>query len=178
MTNRGSVVALFYRISTHTPLAGRDRVNRAAIRQGIGFLLTRPSQGVTVNRRTSKVLQRISTHTPLAGRDDYQPDSKDTGTISTHTPLAGRDRYILYYPPSLLPHLVSLQPSSLFQASFPRHFAHISQANLPRFSNHRRFAHTLHQTMKRIPQIIITPSGLYVFFAPTCSTFFSQLLPR
>ena len=156
MTNRGSVVALFYRISTHTPLAGRDRVNRAAIRQGIGFLLTRPSQGVTVNRRTSKVLQRIS----------------------THTPLAGRDRYILYYPPSLLPHLVSLQPSSLFQASFPRHFAHISQANLPRFSNHRRFAHTLHQTMKRIPQIIITPSGLYVFFAPTCSTFFSQLLPR
>ena len=57
-------------ISTHTPLAGRDRRD--------------------VNRRQKQI--EISTHTPLAGRDEHkQKCSKLLHSISTHTPLAGRD---------------------------------------------------------------------------------------
>ena len=55
-------------ISTHTPLAGRDR-----------FVCN------------FSYLFKISTHTPLAGRDTPYPLSFISRIISTHTPLAGRD---------------------------------------------------------------------------------------
>ncbi len=55
-------------ISTHTPLAGRDKID--------GDFL-----GMT----------DISTHTPLAGRDGAHSADYDQDNISTHTPLAGRD---------------------------------------------------------------------------------------
>ena len=57
-----------YPISTHTPLAGRDKI-----------------------RLTKWPRRKISTHTPLAGRDNTANDAKSTVSISTHTPLAGRD---------------------------------------------------------------------------------------
>ena len=56
-------------ISTHTPLAGRDK-----------------------SRIYSTLDLRISTHTPLAGRDNTAAGSAWIMLkISTHTPLAGRD---------------------------------------------------------------------------------------
>ena len=55
-------------ISTHAPLAGRDRLTvKARVRAG------------------------ISTHAPLAGRDGKIYVDKDKKLISTHAPLAGRD---------------------------------------------------------------------------------------
>ena len=59
---------VFFGISTHTPLARRDR------------------RGVEVIPITI-----ISTHTPLARRDADQLDVAQGEAISTHTPLARRD---------------------------------------------------------------------------------------
>ena len=56
------------KISTHTPLAGRDTCQ-------------------TYRRNADS----ISTHTPLAGRDDILIEKSNDSEISTHTPLAGRD---------------------------------------------------------------------------------------
>ena len=56
-------------ISTHTPLAGRDTLRLEKSAQRSRFLLTRPSRGATWNRRKHRLNSIISTHTPLAGRD-------------------------------------------------------------------------------------------------------------
>ena len=58
------------KISTHTPHAGRDKLER--------FF---------------HVVVDISTHTPLARRDMYTLSLYRERTISTHTPLARRDLY-------------------------------------------------------------------------------------
>ena len=58
----------FIRISTHTPLAGRDYYKSHQFHD-----------------------QYISTHTPLAGRDLSETSENPVQNISTHTPLAGRD---------------------------------------------------------------------------------------
>ena len=58
-----------YRISTHTPLAGRD------------YALV----------ESDDMELEISTHTPLAGRDHELCHPAHLICISTHTPLAGRD---------------------------------------------------------------------------------------
>ena len=57
------------RISTHTPLARRDRA-----------------------RKIAAELMKISTHTPLARRDVSHYISINKLNISTHTPLASRDK--------------------------------------------------------------------------------------
>ena len=58
------------RISTHTPLAGRDD-STADIHQGREqFLLTRPLRDVTATITAACLVDSISTHTPLAGRDE------------------------------------------------------------------------------------------------------------
>ena len=63
------------RISTHTPLAGRDE-KTASLMYAI----------------------KISTHTPLAGRDCCASRNTAQVPISTHTPLAGRDPYSTLAP--------------------------------------------------------------------------------
>ena len=80
-------------ISTHTPLAGRDTLQNMNKYRGALFLLTRPLRDVTNNICTLFKLCVISTHTPLAGRDIQQNpiDHQVLILISTHTPLAGRD---------------------------------------------------------------------------------------
>ena len=101
-------------ISTHTPLAGRDRcltycfpqithfnshAPRGARRKFScdrswrkKFQLTRPSRGATFTSFFSFFCSHvISTHTPLAGRDGVLKQQYGTFEISTHTPLAGRD---------------------------------------------------------------------------------------
>ena len=57
------------KISTHTPLAGRDKTSK-----------------------TERHISSISTHTPLAGRDEAVKEVGNEIAISTHTPLAGRDQ--------------------------------------------------------------------------------------
>ena len=61
---------IILRISTHTPLAGRDALSDAVLFDASEFLLTRPSRDVTQYEYTNSVTISISTHTPLAGRDD------------------------------------------------------------------------------------------------------------
>ena len=59
-------------ISTHTPLARRDKDDNDCIKE-----------------------HEISTHTPLARRDIIFFNFGQRTIISTHTPLARRDRYNL-----------------------------------------------------------------------------------
>ena len=69
MTQDGGTLCDIAIISTHTPLAGRDKIEWFDLAGA-----------------------KISTHTPLAGRDP--PSIPINGLlicISTHTPLAGRD---------------------------------------------------------------------------------------
>ena len=104
-------------ISTHTPLAGRDKYvltfdaksadfNSHAPRGARPnpstiiwtypiFQLTRPSRGATDKNLDFSGNCLISTHTPLAGRDNNGSEIAFSGTISTHTPLAGRDIFNL-----------------------------------------------------------------------------------
>ena len=56
-------------ISTHTPLAGRDKAGLQSCGTYSIFQLTRPSRGVTEENMEMADKEIISTHTPLAGRD-------------------------------------------------------------------------------------------------------------
>ena len=78
-------------ISTHTPLAGRDRRIAEHFYGRCSFQLTRPLRGATTTLLTEGQFCYISTHTPLAGRDQFIVRKPEAKMISTHTPLAGRD---------------------------------------------------------------------------------------
>ena len=101
-------------ISTHAPLAGRDRRGRAICARAVRFQPTRPLRGATLTLKLAMRHLTISTHAPLAGRDRqcsaigtptsiFQPTRPLRGAtydpsplfwyyyISTHAPLAGRD---------------------------------------------------------------------------------------
>ena len=105
---------VFFIISTHAPLAGRDsRPSRSASSASIfqptrplrgatqrrteineslqEFQPTRPLRGATCRTRRSEDIANISTHAPLAGRDDSERSGAEQCIISTHAPLAGRD---------------------------------------------------------------------------------------
>ena len=56
-------------ISTHTPLAGRDQYHQTRRLRNLLFLLTRPLRDVTRTLWKPWRSRKISTHTPLAGRD-------------------------------------------------------------------------------------------------------------
>ena len=56
-------------ISTHAPLAGRDRIARTLFPSVSVFQPTRPLRGATVLPLLHDRAVRISTHAPLAGRD-------------------------------------------------------------------------------------------------------------
>ena len=79
-----------FAISTHAPLAGRDRLFRqppAAHR----ISTHAPLAGRDVLRLLALRAEVISTHAPLAGRDLVVEHFKPLADISTHAPLAGRD---------------------------------------------------------------------------------------
>ena len=100
-------------ISTHTPLAGRDKTGlvlvpgepdfyshapRGARRTVTGtgnglspFLLTRPSRGATGCRFRIHTGRRFLLTRPSRGATSASGSPSLTGRISTHTPLAGRD---------------------------------------------------------------------------------------
>ena len=82
----------YSKISTHTPLAGRDVPLTASHPRKGGFQLTRPLRGATQRLFSALNVWNISTHTPLAGRDRVLwLFLMRFAIISTHTPLAGRD---------------------------------------------------------------------------------------
>ena len=100
-------------ISTHVPLARRDRSCRRKCNehrrflltrllrgatiafkicfQRCKFLLTRLLRGATVGTHLYPGLDGISTHAPLARRDARIPVFPGIVAISTHAPLARRD---------------------------------------------------------------------------------------
>ena len=100
-------------ISTHTPLAGRDRSFQllhgfdhyfyshaprgarpmCSMRKikSVKFLLTRPSRGATNRKALNSYGMSISTHTPLAGRDKAVLKSVPAGTnFYSHAPRGAR----------------------------------------------------------------------------------------
>ena len=79
-------------ISTHAPLAGRDRKSHSISYVPPVFQPTRPLRGATCHRDRYNAQRDISTHAPLAGRDLFVANCPPDYEISTHAPLAGRDR--------------------------------------------------------------------------------------
>ena len=82
-------------ISTHTPLAGRDRPlpGRDETRR---ISTHTPLAGRDGLFYGAESIASISTHTPLAGRDAFEDVEDLLASISTHTPLAGRDNHATY----------------------------------------------------------------------------------
>ena len=105
-------------ISTHAPLAGRDRIARTLFPSVSVFQPTRPLRGATVLPLLHDRAVRISTHAPLAGRDVCVAVTLRVVIISTHAPLAGRDDF---------PAVVKLQPVR-FQPTRPLRGATIFSA--------------------------------------------------
>ena len=79
-----------HKISTHTPLARRDRPFGCALVSESDFY-SHASCEARRKLRMQKKCCSISTHTPLARRDASITPAADTLVISTHTPLARRD---------------------------------------------------------------------------------------
>ena len=78
-------------ISTHAPLAGRDRVLVSLVPITSNFNPRAPCGARHVAAVHSRRAGKISTHAPLAGRDPRLASLMQDGHISTHAPLAGRD---------------------------------------------------------------------------------------
>ena len=78
-------------ISTHTPLAGRDRLRAVLRASTVKFLLTRPSRGATKNPTVAITLEAFLLTRPSRGATISRKHILIVDTISTHTPLAGRD---------------------------------------------------------------------------------------
>ena len=86
-------------ISTHAPLAGRDRFLEAAVLGEANHFNPRAPCGARLKEVDDGVDRiAISTHAPLAGRDQTGQLRVLGLDISTHAPLAGRD-----YPPPVRP---------------------------------------------------------------------------
>ena len=74
-------------ISTHTPLAGRDRYGLLRSLHLLEFLLTRPLRDVTSLNHAHQLTVEISTHTPLAGRDyNYKLGITTDAHFYSHAP--------------------------------------------------------------------------------------------
>ena len=82
-------------ISTHAPLAGRDRGARTSRARTINFNPRAPCGARQHAARSKDRYIVISTHAPLAGRDSANSGCGAWHEISTHAPLAGRDKGVL-----------------------------------------------------------------------------------
>ena len=79
-------------ISTHTPLAGRDRAKQFGATYSAPFQLTRPLRGATPTRVSPQYVGRgFQLTRPLRGATEVSGLPDEILCISTHTPLAGRD---------------------------------------------------------------------------------------
>ena len=80
-------------ISTHAPLAGRDRPAFSVETAGKYFNPRAPCGARRRGLLISLLSYQISTHAPLAGRDGGRSAGACAVVISTHAPLAGRDAH-------------------------------------------------------------------------------------
>ena len=93
--NLGTIEMLY--ISTHAPLAGRDRPECPQGRCRRSYFNPRAPCGARPAAPGAEPpLHHISTHAPLAGRDMDDVVVIAPNKISTHAPLAGRDRPALH----------------------------------------------------------------------------------
>ena len=93
---RGATISLvvhrvLHGISTHAPLAGRDRLSAVARQSHTHFNPRAPCGARLGMDGSQETLPPISTHAPLAGRDRLGRRGDAVREISTHAPLAGRD---------------------------------------------------------------------------------------
>ena len=109
-----SVFSVLGEISTHAPLAGRDKVFGDSSGQPVEFQPTRPLRGATVSDFPTMLSTSFQPTRPLRGATNYNAalleldkhfnprapcgarpplcsHSKSNTRISTHAPLAGRD---------------------------------------------------------------------------------------
>ena len=163
-------------ISTHTSRVGCDHVNGFFKQRIVIFLLTHPVWDVTFFTSRLGIIYifllthpvwdvtepmwlmgfdvPISTHTSRVGCDGSLPEEYIRIPISTHTSRVGCDCDGIFL---LDPRLIFLLTHPVWDVTFL-----ITSSSPVSFKN----------------QMIITPSGLYVFFAPICSTLLSQLFPK
>ena len=78
-------------ISTHAPLAGRDKFSVALLPTARNFNPRAPCGARPKEAKDLFEEVKISTHAPLAGRDSDGVTVYTVQYISTHAPLAGRD---------------------------------------------------------------------------------------
>ena len=76
-------------ISTHTPLAGCNKVNRWHKKEISKFLLTHPLRGATTSGQIGALHWRFLLTHPLRGATQKRNRCLRIFSISTHTPLAG-----------------------------------------------------------------------------------------
>ena len=135
------------------------------------FLLTRPMRDVTASQNTRKGRTIFLLTRPM--RDVTGSEIRGTSNfqISTHTSHAGRDRYILCLSAITHPHLGR---TKLFIIRFLHFYGFCSSLSGEPLRN----SHITPPSHAHKNHTIMTPSGSYVFLAPTCSTLFFQLFPR
>ena len=80
------------KISTHTPLAGRDFVAVENSKRMRDFNSHAPCGARHFNGRSTSDVRRFQLTRPLRGATGLKIILRPSKTISTHTPLAGRDR--------------------------------------------------------------------------------------
>ena len=138
------------RISTHTPLAGRDGQTMRVMGHYDGFLLTRPSRGATIwQQYYDYVAANFYSHAPRGARPQY------IVTILLITPLYSIERRKIYMQFTINSHQrIKFRANLLVKPQSPK-VLHIIRS-----------------------QTIIIPSGSYPFFTPKCSILFFQLFPR
>ncbi len=140
-------------ISTHAPLAGRDR-GRCAPQQK----------------------RSISTHAPLAGRDhNGHPGRHRVRSISTHAPLAGRDSKSV----QITMHIFAI--TDKFQMLLHRMPPVRAFCSFLMQENHADFGCEPPKWSLRACAShykIIGSSGRYVCLQPKCSILFSYFLPK
>ena len=84
-----------HEISTHAPLAGRDRTVLGTTLPRCEFQPTRPLRGATQYGKPVPAGQRFQPTRPLRGATYPLRGASGLWSISTHAPLAGRDKRLL-----------------------------------------------------------------------------------
>ena len=131
------ILCIVYSISTHTPLAGRDRNYNQLLKHHWKFLLTRPSRGATATFSSRSVGARH-----ILGRTWFF-----AGISSTRRPVS-REKPNIFRRTSRHFPVIAPSPDGI-RLCFPRGY---------RIRASTRLRHTIMSCR----HIIITPSGLYV----------------
>ena len=156
-------------ISTHMPLARHDRKD-CILSHSLYHFYSHASCEAWLSLLVLKETTEVFLLTCLLrGMTTEEVDNSKMFMISTHMPLARHDCYILCYVVILL---TKYTRQTLYYILF------IVILKYLQFIWERTYPVSCVTCASPDFQIIMTPSGLYVFFAPICSTRRSQLLPK